>query len=943
MKKMHYKSLVAAAILTGLSQQGAMATELAPIGSVQDTWVILPLPSVDKKSVHGGKSSIKIDKHFSAFVQFVIPTLPVGEVIDKVILKLKVPGGGKAIPDTYISEVTEPDVVWDEAVVNEDTYPFVVGNRIPGAEIEATTTSFLPADESNFPIQPGDTPEFDITSAVSGAGTYTFNIDMEEKTELVDRKYVGGKFVNTANVRPHLLITTKLAPASDTTPPVFTDIAPIEINATGTNTDISSLVNITATDDTDGAITATIIGNSSFISGAHTVTLQATDIAGNQATKEVTVNITPLVVLTQPVTLELPPGETASASVALSGPAVSYPASIGYTIAGDATSDTNGTLTFAADNYADGQSVAITLANDAQGTQTAVLTLTAVSNVQANNETVTVTTFDGNLPPSLTLTLTQGGVTIATISAANVVAIPSIDAAKGDVTVTVDVFDFNDEDLHTVTWPETSVDLGATAKDFVFSPKELSGDYALNVSAIEDNTSEKFATLLAANIRIIKEVFPELVAGEDTDGDGILDTDEGFNDTDGDGIVDYLDGNPDTTQLPLSAEQKPLQTLPGLTLSLGTVANAKGISADSAIITSEDLAIRYSDLDTSDSGFLPVEGTSLFNFTVNGLASGAAVPVVYPLPKNIIITKETEYRKYTPKGGWVTFISDADNTIASAAKDENGNCPAPNDALYDHGLGLQENDNCIQLTIKDGDIYDADGTENGIIEDPGVLAESYTVIEWSADSIELPATNVNEGSNVILTADLTTHVGGADISTLTFAKDEGPAWLTVDETGALSANLSKVASGDYTATISFMDNKAQTAQTEVKVSVAFNNAPKLAAVELAAASRNEAYSASLAELITDADGDSFTVTKVGGPHWLKVSETGQLSGTPLKANIGDNNITVELTDDKGAANAVTFNIPVADSQVRASGGGSFSAGLLALLGLISLGRRKLKK
>ncbi|NRA81912.1 MAG: hypothetical protein HRU18_27260, partial [Pseudoalteromonas sp.] len=136
---------------------------------------------------------------------------------------------------------------------------------------------------------------------------------------------------------------------------------------------------------------------------------------------------------------------------------------------------------------------------------------------------------------------------------------------------------------------------------------------------------------------------------------------------------------------------------------------------------------------------------------------------------------------------------------------------------------------------------------------------------------------------------------------------------------------------------------AQTAQTEVKVSVAFNNAPKLAAVELAAASRNEAYSASLAELITDADGDSFTVTKVGGPHWLKVSETGQLSGTPLKANIGDNNITVELTDDKGAANAVTFNIPVADSQVRASGGGSFSAGLLALLGLISLGRRKLKK
>ena len=922
MKKMHYKSLVAAAIIASFTQT-AFADTLAPISADQDTWT----NDTNVSQLNGSTSVLRIDTpKMRAFVQFTVTDIPAGHVVDTATLTLTASKSQATMPDTFIAPVTG---AWDEGVLtaeNDDALLAAVGATI------ATATN----------IAAEATVDFDISTAFSSNGTYTFLINLADK-DVRSTKYESSKSFARG---PKLNITTKPdpgTPASDTTPPVFADIAPIEINATGTNTDISSLVKITATDDTDGAITATIIGNSSFISGAHTVTLQATDIAGNQATKEVTVNITPLVVLTQPVTLELPPGETASASVALSGPAVSYPASIGYTIAGDATSDTNGTLTFAADNYADAQSVAITLANDAQGTQTAVLTLTAVSNVQANNETVTVTTFDGNLPPSLTLTLTQGGVTIATISAANVVAIPSIDAAKGDVTVTVDVFDFNDEDLHTVTWPETSVDLGATAKDFVFSPKELSGDYALNVSAIEDNTSEKFATLLAANIRIIKEVFPELVAGEDTDGDGILDTDEGFNDTDGDGIVDYLDGNPDTTQLPLSAEQKPLQTLPGLTLSLGTVANAKGISADSAIITSEDLAIRYSDLDTSDSGFLPVEGTSLFNFTVNGLASGAAVPVVYPLPKNIVITKETEYRKYTPKGGWVTFISDADNTIASAAKDENGNCPAPNDALYDHGLGLQENDNCIQLTIKDGDIYDADGTENGIIEDPGVLAESYTVIEWSADSIELPATNVNEGSNVILTADLTTHVGGADISTLTFAKDEGPAWLTVDETGALSANLSKVASGDYTATISFMDNKAQTAQTEVKVSVAFNNAPKLAAVELAAASRNEAYSASLAELITDADGDSFTVSKVGGPHWLKVSETGQLSGTPLKANIGDNNITVELTDDKGAANAVTFNIPVADSQVRASGGGSFSAGLLALLGLISLGRRKLKK
>jgi len=925
MNKRHYKSLVAAAIIGSFTQAAVMATELAPIGSAQDTWVRNPTLDT-KKAIFGNKTFMKIDRSYTAFAQFVIPSLPEGEVIDKVILKLK---AHTNIPDTYIATITEPAVVWDEEVVNELVHPFVIDSIIPGTLITG--------------IVAGDVKDFDITDAVSGAGTYTFNVDMED-TDAGNISWVSG-IVGSGNAeRPHLYITTKPGADTDTTPPVFSDITPIEINATGTKTDISSFINITATDDTDGEVPATVVGETSLISGVHTVTLQATDAAGNTSDpKAVTVNITPLVVLTQPETVELPPGETASATVALSGPAVSYPASIGYSIAGDATSDTSGTLTFDAENYADKQSIDITLAGDAQGTETAILSLTDVDKVQANSDTVTVTTFDGNLPPSLTLTLTQADVTIATINAGNVVAIPSIDATKGDVTVSVDVFDFNDEDLHTVTWPETSIDLGAADEEFVFSPKELSGDYALNVKAVEDNTTEKYASLLAAKIRIIAETFPELVVGDDTDGDTIPDTEEGFDDSDGDGIADYLDSNPDTTQLPLAAEQKPLQTLANLTLSLGSVASAQGLTADSAIITAEDLATSYSDLDTSDSGFLPIAGASLFNFTVNGLANGGTAPIVYPLPTGVVITKETEYRKYTPTYNWVEFVSDEFNKIASAAKDENGNCPAPNDAVYDHNLGLQENDSCIQLTIKDGGIYDADDTENGIIEDPGVLAESYTVIEWNSDSIKLPATSVNEGSNVILTTDLTTHVGDADISTLTFAKDEGPAWLTVDEAGALSANVSKVASGDYTATVSFIDNKAQTAQTEVKVSVAFNNAPNFIAVELSAASRNVAYTATIAPAISDAESDVYTVEKISGPYWLKVSEAGILSGTPLKANIGENNITVKLTDAKGASTEATFNVPVADSSVRASDGGSFSAGLLTLLGLLSLGRKKAKK
>lgn len=928
MNKTHYKSLVAAAIISSFTQT-AFADILAPISADQDTWT----NDTNVTQKNGSTSVLRIDTpKMRAFVQFTVADIPAGHVVDTATLTLTASKNQATMPDTFIAPIV--GVTWNETPTdpdaltanNDDDLLAAVGTTIATAENIAAEA----------------TVDFDISTAIASNGTYTFLINLADKV-VRNTKYESSKSFARG---PKLNITTKLdpgTPAGDTTKPVFSDITPIEINATGTKTDISSSINITATDDTDGDIAATVVGETSLISGAHTITLQATDVAGNQATKDVTVNITPLVVLTQPETLELPAGETASVSVALSGPAVSYPASIDYTVAGDATNDISDTLSFTAENYTDAQSVDMVIKADAEGGQAAVLTLAATSNVQASEETVTVTAFDGNIAPHVTLTLTQAEKIIATISASNADTIPYIDATKGDVTVTVEVADFNDEDTHALDWTKTSEVLAATGTSFVFSPAELAGNFTLSINATESNTTEKFSALLKAQIKVIATALPELVADVDTDGDGINDIDEGFKDSDGDGIVDYLDGEPDTTKLPLAAEQKPLQTLPSLTLSLGSIASTQGLAASSAVITLQDLAdnVAPDSADTTDSGFLPIEGASLFNFTINGVANGATAPVVYPLAKDVVIGADTEYRKYTPANGWVKFVSDADNAIASTAKDETGNCPAPNDALYIDGLTA--GDNCIQLTIKDGGIYDADGEENGSIEDPGVLAESYSVIAWSTDTIALPATNVNEGSSVTLTKALTTLVGDADVSALTFAVEGNASWLSIDDEGILSADVSKLATGEHTANVSFTSENGQTGTTKVSVSVVFNNAPTLAAVELAPASRNEAYSASITESITDANGDTFTVSKVSGPYWLKVSETGELSGTPLKADIGDNNITVELADDKGATSEVSFNVAVSDSSVRASDAGSFSAGLLAILGLVSLRRRKAQK
>jgi len=926
MNKRHYKSLVAAAIISSLSQT-AMADTLAPISADQDTWT--NGSGAGSGSNYGTQTTLRIDTgKMRAFIQFTVAGVPAGHTVDTAILTLTAQGNKSGnIPDTFIAPVTNAPA-WDQSTLTDltdDDLLAATGDAI------ATATD----------IAVGATADFDLAAGIDGNGTYTFMINIADPDARATKYYSSEA---SESFRPVLNITTVASAPSDITKPVFaSDIAPIEVNATGTKTDISAFVNITATDDNDGDISATIVGDSNLTSGAQTVTVQATDAAGNQATKDIAVNITPFVILTKPEIIELPAGETASASVALSGPAVSYPASIDYTIAGDATNDISDTLTFTAENYTDAQAIDITINADAQGGQSAVLTLTATSNAQANEETVTISTFDGNLAPSLTLTLSQADKTIATISAGNVDEIPYIDGTKGDVTVTLDISDFNSSDTHTTAWTDSNDALSAANNSFTFSPAELSGDFALQVNVTEDNTTEKYAALLSTKIRIIATALPELVADADSDGDTIPDTEEGFKDSDGDGIVDYLDDNDDTTQLPLASEQKPLQTLPGLTLSLGSIATTKGLSASSAVITLQDLAdnVASDSAETTDAGFAPIEGASLFNFTVNGVATGGTAPIVYPLPTGVVLTDDTEYRKYTPKDGWVKFVSDADNAIASAAKDENGNCPAPESELYIDGL--KADNDCIQLTIKDGGIYDADNTENGSIEDPGVLAESYEVIQWSTDTIALGSNSVNENSNLVVTKYLSTLLGNADISTLTFSVDSDSSWLTIDEEAVLSADLSKLATGDYTGAVTFNDDKAQTGTLTINASVAFNNAPKFAAAELAGASRNEAYSASIAELITDADGDSFTVTKVAGPYWLKVSESGQLSGTPLKANIGDNNITVELTDDKGATTEATFNVAVADSSVRASDGGSFSAGLLTMLGLLSLRRKKANK
>ena len=69
-----------------------------------------------------------------------------------------------------------------------------------------------------------------------------------------------------------------------------------------------------------------------------------------------------------------------------------------------------------------------------------------------------------------------------------------------------------------------------------------------------------------------------------------------------------------------------------------------------------------------------------------------------------------------------------------------------------------------------------------------------------------------------------------------------------------------------------------------------------------------AYSATVAGLATDAEGDPLRFHKIGGPDWLTVSTDGTLSGTASTGDSGMNRFKILVSDGKG-------NVDIADLEI----------------------------
>lgn len=144
------------------------------------------------------------------------------------------------------------------------------------------------------------------------------------------------------------------------------------------------------------------------------------------------------------------------------------------------------------------------------------------------------------------------------------------------------------------------------------------------------------------------------------------------------------------------------------------------------------------------------------------------------------------------------------------------------------------------------------------------------------------------------------------------------SWVTFDlPPGTVSGN-GLISLGLKTTSASFRNISTKEDGVNIPVlevsytgAVLSNNAPTFDSdpVIEVNATKDSAYNASLSDEAIDTDGDPMIFAKVSGPSWLAVAGNGVLSGTPLRADVGINNWSVQVTDGN-ATNTTTLQVTV---------------------------------
>jgi len=718
----------------------------------------------------------------------------------------------------------------------------------------------------------------------------------------------------------------------DTTGAEFDDAQIQTIDAMGVLSDISDAINnVQAYDLVDGNINSVVIGDTIYPSGTHLVPVSATDSSGNIVEANVEVHINPLVELSQSRKVE--PGATVLLPVTLSGNAAIYPVGITYTLMQSVsiietselliTEDISGVITIA-------------IPNDALDGDIYSVAITSTSNAALGFVTSTqLTVDDANFGPTLTLVTQQDDKNISVV-----------DTTNGVVTVTAIVNDINVNDTHDIVWSslnDTLVDLNtdASASTFEFSAEGLAtGTYELTMSVSESNTSELLSVSVDMDI-VVDAALAALDANTDSDNDGISDADEGYGDSDNDGISDYLDTDDNPSRLPIDDSTASMQTVNGLSLSLGdVVTTSDGATAANATVDVNDI--------TSDEHFTTL--SSITNFNVSGLTEvGQSVPIVIPLASGNTIAEGSIYRKYSDTKGWFDFVVDSENGVYSALADEDGNCPYPLSTQYQEGLSV--GDNCIQLVIKDGGENDADGLANGMVKDPGVLTSE--VLNQAPVIVVNTNETSNEGSVVTFDASATTDAENDTLIYQWVQLTGATVELSGQNTATLSFTAPQVSNDEFLTFELTVNDGRDSTTTEVEVLVLQVNIAPTVSIDSHTSSFDEGATVSLTATGADEDDDalSYEWVQTSGPT-VTLSGASSASVTfTAPAVSSDQNLEFKVTVSDGIdTESKTTTVTVKNTTTvtpttpsKESGGGGGSMGWILIVMSFGLLRKRLIK
>ncbi|WP_436322591.1 Ig-like domain-containing protein [Vibrio cidicii] len=704
--------------------------------------------------------------------------------------------------------------------------------------------------------------------------------------------------------------------------PTITAPADVEVNATSLFTKVA-LGTAIAEDSTGKPLPVSLVDNNTFFRpGANTVYWRTQDSQGNVAEASQTVIVHPLISISKDA--QTTEGTNHSVSVYLNGPAPSYPVVVPYTVSGSTdssdhtlasgevviTSGTEGKLSFA-------------ILNDGQGesAETLVIDLDNTLNLGSKRR-YTLTIFEENVAPKVSVNVSQAGEQRS-----------KIENGTELVTITSSVTDANASDTHTFAWSSSNDALnqaivGQTGSDtLTFSPQTLSSAiYTLQLT-VTDNGTPPLSVTHDVYLEVVEAL--AVLGSEDSDGDLIPDDQEGHSDSDGDGIPDYLDAISDCNVIQQTVAENDsflIEGQPGVCLRKGVtiVENQTG----GARLLDNELTV---DNEADNIG-------GIFDFVATNLPQpGQSYQLV--MPQRLPVPANAVYRKFRADVGWVDFVEDADNSIASTSG-EAGYCPPPGDSAWTPGL--TEGHWCVQLTVQDGGPNDDDGMANGSVVDPGGVAAraSSNALPQASDDTAVVTRN---GSVVIDVLSNDTDADGDSLTLSSASVDIGSVSVVNNQ---LSYTTQSQFFGVATITYSVTDGNGGTGTAKVTVNVLNNQNPR-AEDDVVETNDRTPVTINVLSNDSDVDNDALTLVSIQAQHGQVVKNADQtVTYTPSLGFEGTDVLTYVIQDSQGLQDTgkVTVTVKlVQDVDVSNSSGGPLGGMALMLLTLAGALRRVGKK